>query len=206
MDHIGWPQSSNFLLQHHFREHAHEWASYDDTYGNVWYPMYWHPDGYAWNSHFERGPDKNEKPVTCLAMHSYFRWYYPQLKCAKLNGINFTCELAFEGDLKDATAHFFVLILDSCLKGKIIDSSGRYHQHNPLKLINLPANGDFATTSFIIDAEGWEATYRRHKRDLKDGVPPDLNYVEGFGIAFHNFEKDALPEVILRCRRWEFKF
>lgn len=207
IDHIGWPHASQYLLRHEFKDHVHQWASYHDKCKNVWYPMYFHPDKYAWNSHFERGPDKGETPVTCLAMHNYFRWFYPTLKFIDLHGITFQCELAFEGDLKGATAHFFILITEKS-KDSVggIPSSGRYHQKNPAKVIKLPTNGEFANTTFTIDSDGWVPYYQRNRSNIDYHIQPDLKYVEGFGIAFHHFEKDNLPEGILKCRLWEFKF
>ena len=47
--------------------------------------------------------------------------------------------------------------------------------------------------------------YRRRGK-LRDGTPPDLKHVDGFGIAFHNIEKDALPEGILKIRHFELRF
>lgn len=202
---VGEPKNSHWLIRHDFKSRAHRWASYHDERGNVFYPCYHHPDGYAWNSHFERGPDKGETPLTCLAFHNYFRWLNPVLNDRSIVDCTFRCELAFEGNLKGATAHLFALMVDS-RGGNLIPSSGRYHLVSPERSIRLPKDGGFGLTEFTVPSvEGWQARYLRNT-SLDNAPPPDLDFVDGFGIAFHNFDRDALPEGVIKMRRFEFEF
>ncbi len=196
---------TGWLVNHTFKENAHHWASYDDVRSNAFWPLYWHPDGYAWNSHFERDFDHGEQPLTMLAAHNYFRWIYQSVDYTSIRDLSVSVEAAFDGDLNGATAHFFVLIADYD-KGRkqAVPSSGRWHQMAPERQIKLGAN--WQTTTFTLpSSSGWVNTFRRRGRGrIGDDVTVDLTVTDGFGIAFHNLTPRQPPRGILKIKKFQF--
>jgi hypothetical protein len=192
-------QPLGYALYFDFSQHAHSFASYHDQPGgrfNTFDPLYWHPDGYGWNTHHIRNVDVGETPVCILAALTYARWINGA-DWVDIDNRSYTFQLGGGRDwnLYGGSAYFFVVAPDALDQRK----SGRYHLVDRPLSIGTPA--EFAQTTWMVpSSSGWQCSWARDGHPINEMSHPLLTKVEHFGISLRGYSQ--IPTGVFAIRRF----